>query len=48
MGLNIAYLSAAVGSRVKYLVDTSELLWGCLDTQDYIAAAHRLLIAHGL
>ena len=33
----------AVGSRVKYLVDTSELLWGCLDTQDYLAAAHRYM-----
>ena len=35
--------TAAVGSRVKYLVDTSELLWGCLDTQDYLEAAHRCL-----
>ncbi|KAL0023565.1 hypothetical protein WJX77_002562 [Trebouxia sp. C0004] len=35
----------AVGSRVKYLVDTSELLWGCLDTQDYFDAAHRYLRA---
>ncbi|KAL3140348.1 hypothetical protein ABBQ38_004612 [Trebouxia sp. C0009 RCD-2024] len=35
----------AVGSRVKYVVDTSELLWGCLDTQAYLEAAHRYLRA---
>ena len=41
--LIIEGMRAAVGSRVKYLVDTSELLWGCLDTQDYLEAAHRYL-----
>jgi len=33
----------AVGSRVKYLVDTPEMIWGCLDLKDYQAAAQRFL-----
>ena len=33
---------AALGARVKYLVDTPELIWGCLDTREFLAAAHRL------
>lgn len=33
---------AALGSRVKYLVDTPELIWGCLDTREFLAAAQRL------
>lgn len=36
---------AALGSRVKYLVDTPEIIWGCLDTREFLAAAHRLLRA---
>ena len=34
--------AAALGSRVKYLVDTPELIWGCLDTREFLAAAQRL------
>jgi sugar phosphate isomerase/epimerase len=34
---------AAVGGRVKYLVDTPEMIWGCLDLKDYLAAAQRFL-----
>ena len=26
----------AVGSRIKYLVDTPEEIWGCLDTMEYL------------
>ena len=33
----------AVGSQVKYLVDTPEIIWGCLDTKDYHEAACRFL-----
>ena len=33
---------AALGTRVKYLVDTPELIWGCLDTREFLAAAQRL------
>jgi len=35
----------AVGSRVKYLVDTPEMIWGCLDSQQYLEAARRYLRA---
>ena len=35
--------AAAVGGRVKYLVDTPEMIWGCLDLKDYQAAAQRFL-----
>ena len=27
---------------MKYLVDTPELIWGCLDTREFLAAAQRL------
>jgi hypothetical protein len=37
--------SAAVGGRIKYLVDTPETLWGCLDAGSFLAAAHRYLRA---
>ena len=36
---------AALGSRIKYLVDTSEMIWGCLDTRAYLEAARRFLRA---
>lgn len=36
---------AAVGSRIKYLVDTPELIWGCLDSKQYLEAARRYLRA---
>lgn len=42
---------AAVGSRVKYLVDTPEIIWGCLDSQQHLEAARRFLraqVVHGL
>lgn len=35
--------AAAVGSRVKYLVDTPEMIWGCLDTKDFHGAVRRFL-----
>ncbi|KAK9806237.1 hypothetical protein WJX72_006789 [[Myrmecia] bisecta] len=35
----------AIGSRIKYLVDTPEMIWGCLDTKDYLEASHRFLRA---
>ncbi|KAG2492230.1 hypothetical protein HYH03_009474 [Edaphochlamys debaryana] len=35
----------AVGSRVKYLVDTPELIWGGLDARRYLDAARRYLRA---
>ncbi|GIL55296.1 hypothetical protein Vafri_10857 [Volvox africanus] len=35
----------AVGSRVKYLVDTPELIWGCLDARRYLDASRRFLRA---
>lgn len=36
---------AAVGGRIKYLIDTPETLWGCLDAGSFLAAAHRFLRA---
>jgi hypothetical protein len=36
---------AAVGGRIKYLVDTPETLWGCLDAGSFLAAANRFLRA---
>ena len=36
----------AIGSRVKYLIDTPEVIWGCLDSRRYLEAARRLLRAH--
>lgn len=35
----------AVGARVKYLVDTPEKIWGCLDEHMYLEAAERYLRA---
>lgn len=34
---------AAVGSRVKYVMDTPEVIWGCLDAGSHLEAARRLL-----
>eukprot|EP00850_Spirogloea_muscicola_P023300 SM000345S12841 [mRNA] locus=s345:28798:34711:+ [translate_table: standard] len=34
-----------LGSRVKYLVDTPEKIWGCLDEHMYLEAAERYLRA---
>ncbi|GAB4815087.1 hypothetical protein N2152v2_002133, partial [Parachlorella kessleri] len=31
----------ALGSRVKYLLDTPETIWGCLDSKDYLEASRR-------
>ncbi|KAG1666478.1 hypothetical protein FOA52_004860 [Chlamydomonas sp. UWO 241] len=36
----------AIGARVKYIVDTPEVIWGCLDSAQYLEAARRLLRAH--
>lgn len=36
---------AALGSRIKFLVDTSEMIWGALDTGAYLEAAQRFLQA---
>ncbi|KXZ49014.1 hypothetical protein GPECTOR_23g103 [Gonium pectorale] len=38
----------AVGSRIKYLVDTPELIWGCLDAARYLEAARRFLRAQAV
>lgn len=38
--------SAAVGSRVKYIMDTPEILWSCLESQQHLEAAKRLLRVH--
>lgn len=35
----------AIGSRVKYLVDTPEVIWGCLDSRQHLEAARRYLRA---
>lgn len=35
----------ALGSRVKYLVDTPEKIWGCLDEHMYLEGAERYLRA---
>jgi hypothetical protein len=36
---------AALGSRIKYLVDTPEMIWGCLDSRQFLEAAKRFLRA---
>ena len=36
---------AAIGGRIKYLVDTPEMIWGALDTRAYLEAARRFLRA---
>ena len=35
--------AAGIGSRIKYLVDTPEMIWGHLDTHEYLDAARRFL-----
>eukprot|EP00884_Botryococcus_braunii_P022018 jgi/Botrbrau1/84/Bobra.0022s0074.1 len=35
----------ALGSRIKFLVDTPEMIWGALDTRAYLEAAQRYLQA---
>eukprot|EP00873_Tetraselmis_striata_P033583 jgi/Tetstr1/453847/TSEL_004008.t1 len=35
----------AIGGRMKYLVDSPEEIWGCLDTLEYLEAAWRYLRA---
>lgn len=41
----VIHVRAALGGRVKYLVDTPEIIWGCLDAREFLAAARRLLRA---
>ncbi len=36
---------AALGGRIRYLVDTPEMIWGCLDTGRLLDGARRLLRA---
>ena len=36
---------AALASRIKYMVDTSEMIWGSLDAGDVLAASMRFLRA---
>lgn len=36
---------AAVGGRVKYIVDTPEVIWGSLDSSRFLDAARRFLRA---
>lgn len=36
---------AAVGGRVKYIVDTPEVIWGSLDSSRFLDAARRYLRA---
>ena len=36
----------AAGSRVKFLVDTPEKIWGSLEEREYLGAAKRFLAAH--
>ena len=38
-------MHAAIGSRVKFLVDTPEALWGLLDSKQPLVAARRLRAA---
>eukprot|EP00898_Chlorokybus_atmophyticus_P006294 jgi/Chlat1/6666/Chrsp49S06154 len=35
----------SLGSRVKFIVDTPEMIWGCLDQHLFLEAAHRYLRA---
>ena len=35
----------ALGSRIKYLIDTPETLYGCLDSREHLAAARRYVRA---
>jgi hypothetical protein len=36
---------AALGSRIKYLIDTPETIYGCLDSRDFLDAAQRYVRA---
>ena len=50
-GLHSCYLilqgigAAALASRIKYIVDTSEIIWGSLDAGDVLGASLRFLRA---
>lgn len=35
----------AISSRIKYIIDSKEKIWGCLDAGDYLEATRRLLRA---
>lgn len=35
----------ALGSRIKYLIDTPETIYGCLDAREHLAAARRYVRA---
>lgn len=35
----------AVGTRVKFLMDTPEIIWGCMDESDHLEAARRYVRA---
>mmetsp|Transcript_34672 Transcript_34672/g.87742 ORF Transcript_34672/g.87742 Transcript_34672/m.87742 type:complete len:1232 (-) Transcript_34672:139-3834(-) len=35
----------AIGGRIRYLVDTPEMIWGCLDSKQHLGAARRYLRA---
>lgn len=35
----------AIGSRIKYLIDSPETIYGCLDAQEFLAAAQRYVRA---
>jgi conserved oligomeric Golgi complex subunit 1 len=41
--LPLECLHAAIGTRIKYLVDTPETIWGLLEARDFLAAAHRII-----
>ena len=40
-----ALMAAAIGDRIKFLVDTPEKIWGHLDTHEYLEAARRFVQA---
>jgi hypothetical protein len=42
---------SGIGGRIRYLVDTPEMIWGYLDTKQFLDAARRYLratLVHGL
>ena len=39
------FVSAAVGSRIKYLIDSPETIYGCLDSREFLEAAQRYVRA---
>ena len=43
--MNDMLVGAALGGRIRYLVDTPEMIWGCLDTERLLDGALRLLRA---